>query len=136
MDRDDDRLVVFQAKSIRRVLVDDEWFFAVVDDSFYIQKILQYICLKGYASRSDIVKLLKKHLSATLSDNEQSNKISNLLSVTLSNRKKLIRNTAGKGGSCWVLTAAGATQCRLYNQSCRKTCKRSQEVKNAICKTF
>lgn len=93
------------------------------DDAFYIQKILEFLCLKGHASRSDIVKLLKKHLSATLSDKEQSKKISNLLSVTLATRKKLIRNTAGRGGSCWELTAAGAAQCRLYNQSCRKTCK-------------
>ena len=93
------------------------------DDSFYIQKILQYICLKGHASRADIVKLLKKHLSVALSEEEQNKKISNLLSVTLSSRKKLICNTAGRGGSCWELTIAGAEQCRKYNQSCRKTCK-------------
>ena len=93
------------------------------DDSLYIQKILQYICLKGHASRADIIKLLKKHLSAALSDDEKKQKISNLLSVTLAARKKLIRNTGGKGKSCWVLTDAGASQCRLYNQSCRRTCK-------------
>lgn len=93
------------------------------DDSFYLQKILQYICLKGRAKRADIVNLLKKHLSATLTEEEQNRKISNWLSVTLSSRKKLIHNTAGRGGSCWVLTAAGAEQCRKYNPSCRKTCK-------------
>lgn len=93
------------------------------DDSLYIQKILQYICLKGHASRADIIKLLKKHLSTALSDDEKKQKISNLLSVTLAARKKLIRNTGGKGKSCWVLTDAGASQCRLYNQSCRRTCK-------------
>ena len=58
-----------------------------------------------------------------LSDDEKKQKISNLLSVTLAARKKLIRNTGGKGKSCWVLTDAGASQCRLYNQSCRRTCK-------------
>ena len=93
------------------------------DDSFYTQKILQFICLKGHASRADIVKLLKKHLSVALSEGEQNKKVSNLLSVTLCSRKKLIYNTAGKGGSNWKLTAAGAEQCRKFNQTCRKTCK-------------
>ena len=93
------------------------------DNSFYTQKILQYICLKGHATRADIVKLLKKHLSAALSEEAQHRKISNLLSVTLASRKKLIRNVAGQGGSCWVLTVAGAEQCRKNNHACRKTCK-------------
>lgn len=106
------------------------------DDSFYIQKILQYICLKDHASRGDIFKLLKKHLSVALSEEEQETKISNLLSVTLSRRKKLIVNTAGKGGSRWELTPAGAEQCRKYNQSCRKTCKTCKKEKPERCKNF
>ena len=94
------------------------------DDTFYIQAILQYICMKGHASHTDIVNLLKKHLSAILSEEEQRKKVSNLLSLTLSARKKWIRNIGGKGRSCWELTEAGAAQCRLNNQSChRKTCK-------------
>ncbi len=60
---------------------------------------------------------------ASLDEDEKKQKISNLLSVTLAARKKLIRNTGGKGKSCWFLTDAGASQCRLYNQSCRRTCK-------------
>lgn len=94
------------------------------DESFYIQKILQYICMKGHASHADIVNLLKKHLSATLSEEEQKRKVSNLLSLTLSARKKWIRNAGGRGRSCWELTDAGSAQCRNNNQSChRKTCK-------------
>ncbi|MCI5800344.1 phage antirepressor protein, partial [bacterium] len=31
MDKENNKLVVFQNKSIRRILVDEEWFFSVVD---------------------------------------------------------------------------------------------------------
>jgi prophage antirepressor-like protein len=31
MEKEKNKLVVFQDKSIRRVLVEDEWFFSVVD---------------------------------------------------------------------------------------------------------
>lgn len=92
------------------------------DDAFYIQVILQFICVKKKASRADIMNLLKKHLSVTMSPQEQYNKVSNLLSVTMSSRKKLIQNIGGLGKSCWALTKSGVEQCRKNNPSCHKIC--------------
>jgi len=52
-----DKLVVFQNKSIRRILVDDEWFFSVIDvvavltdsadPSAYWRKLKQRLTAEG-----------------------------------------------------------------------------------------
>lgn len=93
------------------------------DDDFYVQRILEFICAKGYASKSDIRNLLKKHFPDVLTEQQKENKISNLLSVTMAKRG-LIQNEKGTGGSHWVLTEAGMVLCRKSNQKCRKKCRK------------
>lgn len=93
------------------------------DDDFYVQRVLEYICAKGYASRADVRNLLKKYLSDFLTEQQKENKISNLLSVTMAKRG-LIQNQKGTGGSHWVLTAVGRELCRKSNPKCRKKCKK------------
>ena len=92
------------------------------DEKFYIQSILEYICLKGEASKADILQLLKRHFSDLLTEQQQSQKVSNLLARKMAQKLDLIRNMAGHGHSKWVLTETGKKECRKNNPSCKRKC--------------
>ena len=91
------------------------------DDAFYIQQVLNYLCIKGTASRNDIRKLLKDKLSSALTDEQKERKIGNLLSVVMKN-KGLIEHTGGTMHALWKLTKLGMTTCRHNNPSCKRQC--------------
>ena len=40
------------------------------DETFYIQCTLEYICVKGQASKADIFSLLKRHFSDLLTEKQ------------------------------------------------------------------
>ena len=90
------------------------------DDSFYIQRILEYLCQKGHANRREITRLIKKHLSQQLTDDQKNKKIGNLLSVKMASRMKLIVNTGIRSEPAWGLTDAGRLACKKANPSCKK----------------
>lgn len=92
------------------------------DDAFYIQKILEFLCKKGQASRQEITQLIKKHLSPLLTEKQKSNKIGNLLSTKMSSRMHLITNKGTKNASSWVVTETGMAACRKANPACKKDC--------------
>lgn len=94
------------------------------DDIFYAHRILQFICQKGIASRSEIDGLIVKHLSSTLTDAQRESKIGNLLSLNMNRRKHWIRNVGGKGHSAWTLTEQGLEECRKWNPNCHRKCPR------------
>jgi len=95
------------------------------DDAFYIQQILNFICLKKSVSRSDIRKLLKDKLSAALTDAQKESKIGNLLSVTMKGAG-LIRNVGGAGHSVRRLTDLGLETCRKNSPNCKRKCVKSR----------
>ena len=95
------------------------------DDAFYIQQILNFICLKKSVSRSDIRKLLKDKLSAALTDEQKESKIGNLLSVTMKGAG-LIQNVGGTGHSVWQLTDRGLATCRKNSPNCKRKCVKSR----------
>lgn len=94
------------------------------DDAFYMQKVLEYICAKGQATRGDIDSLLMKHLSATLTDRQKRTKIGNLLSLKLNKRFGFIQNCGNDRKSAWILTDNGVRECKRSNPGCKRTCKR------------
>ena len=94
------------------------------DDPFYIQKILQYICLKGHADRQEITRLIKKHLPPQLTDEQKNNRISNLISLKMSTRMKIIINKGSRSAPSWELTDAGRAACKKGTSSCKKDCKK------------
>lgn len=94
------------------------------DDAFYIQKILEYLCKKGHASRQEITRLIKKHLSQQLSEVQKNKKIGNLLSVKMASRMKVIVNAGSRSDPAWELTDAGRIACKKANSSCKKDCKK------------
>ncbi len=94
------------------------------DDAFYIQKILEYLCKKGHANRQEITRLIKKHLSQQLTDDQKNKKIGNLLSVKMASRMKIIVNTGTRSEPAWELTDAGRIACKKANPSCKKDCKK------------
>lgn len=94
------------------------------DDAFYVQQILNFICIKGSASRSDIRKWLKDKLSNALTDEQKESKIGNLLSVTMRGQG-LIHNVGGTGHSVWQLTPHGSEICRKNNPGCKRKCVKS-----------
>ena len=105
--------------------VEDYLEHKAFDDAFYIQQILNYICIKGGASRNDIRKLLKDKLSSALTEKQKESKIGNLLSLTMKNQG-LIRNIGGTGHSKWQLTDLGQEICRKNNQGCKRKCAKSR----------
>ena len=94
------------------------------DDAFYIQKILEYLCQKGHANRQEITRLIKKHLSQQLTDDQKNKKIGNLLSVKMASRMKVIVNTGSRSAPAWELTDTGRCACKKANPSCKKDCKK------------
>ena len=92
------------------------------DEKFYIQSILEYICLKGEATKADILQLLKRHFSDLLSEKQQAQKVSNLLGRKMAQKLGFIKNLGGHGHSKWVLTEAGKKECRKNNPSCKRKC--------------
>ena len=94
------------------------------DDAFYVQKILEYLCNKGHANRQEITRLIKKHLSQQLTDDQKDKKIGNLLSVKMGYRMKYIVNVGTRSESSWKLTDAGRIACKNANPSCKKDCKK------------
>lgn len=94
------------------------------DDAFYVQQILNFICIKGSVSRSDIRKWLKDKLSNALTDEQKESKIGNLLSVTMRGQG-LIHNVGGTGHSVWQLTPHGSEICRKNNPGCKRKCVKS-----------
>ena len=94
------------------------------DDAFYIQKILEYLCQKGHANRQEITRLIKKHLSQQLTDEQKNKKIGNLLSVKMASRMKVIVNTGSRSAPAWELTDTGRCACKKANPSCKKDCKK------------
>ena len=94
------------------------------DDDFYMHRILQYLCVKGSASRKEIDGLIVKHLSTSLSASQKRSKIGNLLSVSMRKVRGWIKNDDGQGHSAWSLTPEGLRECRKENPKCRRTCPR------------
>ena len=94
------------------------------DDSFYMQKILEFICLKGSATRSQIDGLVLKHLSNSLTESQKRTKIGNLLSLKMKKRFGWIANVGSDRVSSWILTEKGMVECKSKNSKCKRTCKR------------
>ena len=92
------------------------------DEKFYIQCILEYICVKGQASKADIFSLLKRHFSDLLTEKQRAQKVSNLLSRKMARKLGYIKNAANLRHSKWVLTEAGQEECRRNNPSCKRKC--------------
>ena len=92
------------------------------DEKFYIQSILEYICVKGQASKADIFSLLKRHFSDLLTEKQRAQKVSNLLSRKMARKLGYIKNAANLRHSKWVLTEAGQEECRRNNPSCKRKC--------------
>ena len=90
-----------------------------------MQKVLEYICAKGQATRGDIDALLMKHLSATLTERQKRTKIGNLLSLKLNKRFGYIQNCGNDRSSAWILTDKGVEECKRSNPSCKRKCKRT-----------
>lgn len=93
------------------------------DEAFYIQQVLNYLCIKGAASRNDIRKLLKDKLSSALTEEQKERKIGNLLSLSMK-RKGLIVNTGGTKRALWQLTELGMATCRKNSPSCKRQCNK------------
>ncbi len=117
---------VYPAESISRMTnkLEDYAEDKELSDSLYCQKILEYICRKGHASRREIASILMKHFSSRKTDVQKENKISNLLSVTLSKRRGWIYNEGPKHKSVWKLTEEGRIACKKGNSECKKACGR------------
>jgi len=92
------------------------------DDVFYMHRVLQFLCVKGTATRQEIDNLLQKHLSTSLTDSQKRDKIGNLLSVSMRKNRKWIKNSGGQGHSAWSLTVEGIQQCRKENHRCKRRC--------------
>ena len=99
-----------------------------LDDHFYMQKILEFLCLKGSASRKEIDHFIYRQLPQHLDEEQKQNKIKNLLSVTMSRRFGWIKNIGGRGNSCWVLTPEGCKMCRKNNPNCKKKQKKCDNL--------
>jgi len=93
------------------------------DDQFYMQRILEFLCLKGSAKREEIYKLLVDHLPTFMTEEQKQHKITNLLAVKMSYREELVQNTGGKGKSCWSLTEKGRQICRKNHPDCKRKCQ-------------
>ena len=93
--------------------------------AFYMQKVLEYICAKGKATRGDIDVLLMKHLSVTLTERQKRTKIGNLLSLKMNKRFGLLGNCGNDRKSLWVLTDNGVRECKRNNPGFKRTCKRA-----------
>jgi ATP-dependent DNA helicase RecG len=72
------------------------------DDTHYAKLITDYLDKFGAASRRDIDKLLSGKLSDALTDDQKTNKISNLLAKMRSRGE--IRNGGGRTKPSWILT--------------------------------
>ena len=92
------------------------------DEKFYIQSILEYICVKGQASKADILSLLRRHFSDLLTEKQQAQKVSNLLCRKMARKLGYIKNVANLRHSQWVLTETGQEECRRNNPSCKRKC--------------
>ncbi len=99
------------------------------DDTFYMQKVLEYICLKGKATRTQINGLIMKHLPNTLADAQKRTKVGNLLSLKMKKRFGWIDNVGNDRKSMWILTDRGVSECKRKNPNCKRTCKRSESGK-------
>lgn len=97
------------------------------DDLFYMHRVLQYLCMKGHAPREKIERVLKKHLSTTLTDSQKKSKIGNLLSVSMGKQRGWIKNDGGRGHSSWTLTEKGILECKRENAECRRKCPHATE---------
>ena len=95
-------------------------------DRLIIQKILEYLCRKGHANRQEISRLIKKHLSQQLTDEQKNKRIGNLISVKMSSRMKLITNKGSRSAPAWELTEVGRAACKKGNPACKKDCKKEK----------
>ncbi len=95
------------------------------DDAFYMQKVLEYICLKGKTTRTQIDGLIVKHLPNALTDAQKRTKVGNLLSLKMKKRFGWIDNIGNDRKSVWILTDKGVLECKRRNPNCKRTCKRS-----------
>ena len=96
------------------------------DDAFYMQKVLEFICMRKEATREEIDGLLLKHLSTVLTEEQKKRKIANLLSLKMQRRMKWIRNVGGRSRPLWVLTSEGKDACKKANNACKRTCKKDR----------
>lgn len=94
------------------------------ENAFYMNHVLQLLCMKGHASRKKIESALAKYLSTTLTEAQKKNKIGNLLSVSMDKQRGWIKNDGGRGHSSWTLTEKGVLECRRENAECRRRCPR------------
>lgn len=72
-----------------------------LDDAHYAKLITDYLEKFGQASRQDIDKMLKKHLSDALNDDQRTTKISNLL--TKLRRSKHLYNAGSRKAPLWKI---------------------------------
>lgn len=105
--------------------VEDYLAARAYDDAFYMQKVLEFICVKGQATRAEIDGLLMKHLSNTLTEIQKRTKIGNLLSLKMNKRFGYVANCGNDRKSLWKLTDSGIDECKRRNPSCKRTCKRT-----------
>jgi ATP-dependent DNA helicase RecG len=94
------------------------------DDAFYIQKILEFLCKKGQASRQDITQLIKKHLSPLLTDEQKNKKIGNLISTKMSSKLHFVTNIGTRKAPSWVITEEGMAACKSAHPDCKKDCRK------------
>jgi len=93
------------------------------DDSFYMQKVLEFICLKGSATRAQIDGLILRHLSNTLTEAQKRTKVGNLISLKMKKRFGWIDNIGNDKKSKWILTDIGIAECKSKNPRCKRKCK-------------
>ena len=115
---------IFPASTVAKKANEEQTYLEhkAFDERFYIQNILEFICLKGEATKADILQLLKRHFSDLLSEKQQAQKVSNLLARKMSQKLGLIQNAGGHGHSKWTLTETGKKECRKNNASCKRKC--------------
>ena len=81
------------------------------DDEFHKKQIIDFLTIKGQASRDDIGKLLLRKISDALDEAQKSNKISTLLSNL--RRADKIKNVGSKKTPQWVLSGDAVVQKRM-----------------------
>lgn len=117
------RLFIASKVAVKTDHVEDYLDTKGYDDAFYMQKVLEFICLNGEATRSQIDGLILKHLPSSLSDVQKRTKIGNLLSLKMKKRFGWINNVGNDRKSEWILTDRGMLECKSKNPHCKRKCK-------------